>query len=113
MSHIFLKYYYMDFVAYCLRSHYTDRDYLPEKWVTFTDDFFKNLSDNDRAFLDFVFDKRYKDEWDGCSWYNTQSQLRIDSPGLAQNKTRLMNIERDFAEQGGLVNPINGNRNNL
>lgn len=99
MSHVFFKQYYMDFVEYCFRAHYQGRNRLPDVWLNFINTWFEHISEEDEAFLAFVFSDRFKRAFDGCTEY-AEPQQECDT---ARNKMRLFRLEKDFAVTGGLT----------
>ncbi|MCH4153355.1 MAG: hypothetical protein LKF32_01730 [Mageeibacillus sp.] len=69
---------------------------VPQYWHSFTTHWIENLSDEDKKFICFVFDKQYDDSRDGIGCYPSEDAYPV-------KRERLYRLERDFAIAGGLI----------
>lgn len=99
MGRIYFNQFYTSFVEHCLKVvlrqwHKTD---LPKNWKRFTSHWLDNmLSEEDKEFVQFVFDKRFYNTTEGLNCYHPEEDYFL-------KRRRLHNIERDFAIAGGLI----------
>lgn len=105
MGRIFFKQFYTTFVEQCF--HVVVRKWahtgLPRKWYEFSTNWIADLSEEDRAFIYFVFGSDFYSTTEGLSCYNPSEDYGI-------KRKRLYELERRFAVAGGLIdeNPKSG-----
>lgn len=68
----------------------------PSDWFEFTQMWIDMQSEEDKAFIRFVFDYRFFKTSDGLYHFKSNAFM-------SEKRQRLMALERQFAEDGGLI----------
>lgn len=102
MGQIRFKWYYTDFVEHCLRKavryDYPSED-MPKDWFSFAKTWIDFLSDEDKKFILFVFDKQFFNATEGLYCFDEETDLY-------SKRERLAILEKQFAIAGGLFNEV-------
>lgn len=98
MGRIYFRQYYTQFVEYCLRTATNrQRKDLPGAWYSLATDWLDNsLSEEDREFIRFVFDKKFFNSSEGLACYDPGENYEV-------KRRRLFRLEKKFAIAGGLI----------
>jgi len=103
MGRIRFRRFYTDIVEHYLRMavrHRFVNGTVPQEWHKFTTEWIERLSDEDKEFIRFVFDKSNFNSFEGVSRYhrgieaegNANYELKLD---------KLMKLEKQFAIEAG------------
>lgn len=71
-------------------------NFIPQEWHNFTTFWLDQLSEEDKKFIYFVFDKQYENIYEGLGCYPGKEPYQA-------KREWLYRLERDFAIAGGLI----------
>lgn len=109
MGRIKLRWFYTDLVEHYFRMavrYKTVSKASSQHWFDITTDWINELSDEDKQFIRFVFDKQFYSTSEGLYCYQGMSDMYA-------KRIRLAELEKDFALVGGLIGEDNTGENAL
>lgn len=98
MGRIRFKRFYTDIVEHYLRMavrHHFVKGSVPQEWHSITTKWIEGLSEEDREFIRFVFDRKHYNSFEGCSCFQNGEVY-----DFKLNKLAL--LEKQFAIDTGL-----------
>lgn len=99
MGHIKTRWFYTELVEHYLRMavrYETVSKASSQHWFDITKDWIANLSDKDKQFIRFVFDKQFFSTAEGLYCYQCKDDMFL-------KRVRLAELEKDFALKCGLI----------
>ena len=98
MGLIETRWFYTELVEHYLRMavRYETVSKSSQYWFDITKDWIANLSDKDKEFIRFVFDKQFLSTAEGLRCYQCNDGMRV-------KRIRLTELEKDFASECGLI----------
>lgn len=109
MGRIKLRWFYTDLVEHYFRMavrYKTVSKASSQHWFDITTDWINELSDEDKQFIRFVFDKQFYSTSEGLYCYQGMSDMYA-------KRIRLAELEKDFALVSGLIGEDNTGENAL
>lgn len=109
MGRIKLRWFYTDLVEHYLRMvvrYKTVSKASSQHWFDLTTDWIKRLSEKDKYFIRFVFDKQFYNTPEGLYCYQSKDDIYV-------KRIRLAELEKDFALKCGLIGEYNTDENAL
>lgn len=98
MGRVRFKRFYTDLVEHFLRMTVRHKNVVgtvPKQWHDFTNKWIESLSDEDKNFILFVFDRRFFNSYEGVSCSDIHSSYDV-------KLNKLANLEKDFAIKASL-----------
>ncbi len=99
MGRIKLRWFYTDLVEHYFRMavrYKTVSKASSQHWFDITTDWINELSDEDKQFIRFVFDKQFFSTAEGLYCYQCKDDMFL-------KRVRLAELEKDFALKCGLI----------
>ena len=99
MGRIKTRFFYTDLVEHYFRilaRYETVSKASSQLWFDITKDWIANLSDKDKEFIRFVFDKQFFSTAEGLYCYQCKDDMFL-------KRVRLAELEKDFALKCGLI----------
>ena len=109
MGRIKLRWFYTDLIEHYFRMavrYKTVSKASSQLWFDITKDWIANLSDKDKEFIRFVFDKQFFSTAEGLYCYQCKDDMFL-------KRVRLAELEKDFALKSGLIDNYNTGENAL
>ncbi len=99
MEHIKIRWFYTELVEHYLRMavrYNVVSKASSQEWFDTTKEWIDSLSDNDREFIRFVFDKQFFSTAEGLYCYQRNENMYV-------KRSRLAELEKAFALKSGLI----------
>ncbi len=99
MEHIKIRWFYTELVEHYLRMavrYNVVSKASSQEWFDTTKEWIDSLSDNDREFIRFVFDKQFFSTTEGLYCYQRNENMYV-------KRERLAELEKAFALKSGLI----------
>ena len=109
MGQIKTRWFYTELVEHYLRMavrYETVSKASSQHWFDITKDWIANLSDKDKQFIRFVFDRQFYSTAEGLYCYQCKDDMYV-------KRIRLSELEKDFALKSGLIDNYNTGENAL
>lgn len=109
MGQIKFRWFYTDLVEHYFRMavrYKTVSKASSQHWFDLTTDWINKLSDEDKQFIRFVFDKQFYSTSEGLYCYQSKDDMYV-------KRIRLAELEKDFALKCGLIDEYNTGENAL
>lgn len=109
MGRIKSRWFYTDLVEHYFRMvvrYKTVSKTSSQHWFDITTDWINELSDEDKQFIRFVFDKQFYSTSEGLYCYQSKDDMYV-------KRIRLAELEKDFALKSGLIDDCNTGENIL
>lgn len=109
MGQIKFRWFYTDLVEHYFRMavrYKTVSKASSQHWFDITVDWINELSDEDKQFIRFVFDKQFYSTSEGLYCYQSKDDMYV-------KRIRLAELEKDFALKCGLIAEYNTDENAL